>query len=270
MTNIQPHRLSRSRFLACAFLAVTLCGGCAGRGRDSSVVTMFHYVETGRQATTRYLERAGNEDLARGMDRARSATVRVRAVVERRGSRVLSQEGSGVHVGDGLVLTAGHVVPKRAAATYVTFLDGLMRPARVVVRELPKEDPKREWVLLRADSLEDARTDSVSVGEPEVGSIVSVVGYPDTIGVTRRGHLATAFDRETTPLAPVALLARIVGEPECLRLEPVAGYTPIVGMSGGPVVNQSGRVVAVVATLEDNGDLCANDLLTARSLVNDS
>lgn len=130
--------------------------------------------------------------------------------------------GSGVHIGNGYILTAAHVVKDAKAATLKTK-DGKIRQAAVL------------WANTEYDiallSSEDTKIDAATLDcrVAQAGDFITSYGNPLNV------EFAAAF-------------GRIAGEPR--KFGPwqsvfVTDITTVMGQSGGPVFNEEGRLVGI-------------------------
>lgn len=172
----------------------------------------------------------------------------VRVSVTRCGERTF---GSGVLIDNGLVVTAGHVV---GDAGLVRLDQGGVTVTGEVRGVLADG---RDLALIEVDGPLDGPI--ASAGIPGPGSPVTVAGHPGGDGI------ATVVGERVDLAASVASIAR----------GPAFGVAVAtgVGMSGGPAIDQSGRLVgviigaetatgtAIVAAVDDAGEL-AREVLT--------
>jgi S1-C subfamily serine protease len=137
--------------------------------------------------------------------------------------------GTGWVAGDGLVVTAAHVVAGEDD-TAVTAADGSPLPADVVAF-----DPKNDLAVLRVNGLGRPALDAV---DGHRGDRVAILGYPGDGSFTatpgRMGSTVMVAADDAYGSGPV--------------LRPVTGFRGRVrhGNSGGPVVNERGEVEATV------------------------
>jgi S1-C subfamily serine protease len=158
-----------------------------------------------------------SDALAGAVERAGAYTVRVNA--RRR------LPASGIAWGDGLVLTADHVI-ERDEEISVGLPDGREVPATIAGR-----DPGSDLALLRAQTALSAapRTEAAKVGH-----LVLAVGRPGPNGLT----------------AAMGVISAVGGPWRSGRGGTVEGYiradvTMYPGFSGGPLVDVEGRVIGI-------------------------
>jgi S1-C subfamily serine protease len=167
--------------------------------------------------------------------------------------------GSGVLVADGLrVITAAHVLAAGSASSSieVAFPSGATRSA-TNVGTLEARDA--DVCVLRMDEpVSDVTGVTLGpAGGSSESSEVVVLGYPARLGLDMSGAVVPDRPDERFPLRPLRLVCSMP-TPLATRLVPVAGAIPIGGMSGGPVVDAEGRLVAIqraVSEIIDDGRL---------------
>ncbi len=143
--------------------------------------------------------------------------------------------GSGVIIGEGLVLTNNHVVQGADKVT-IDLSDGRRRPVTDI-----KTDPKTDLAVLRFES--DPSLPIAKLGDSDkldIGDWVIAVGNP--------------FELEQTVSAGIiSAKGRSLGSVERARfLQTDAAINP--GNSGGPLVNLSGEVIGInTAIFSRNG-----------------
>jgi hypothetical protein len=175
----------------------------------------------------------------------------VRVSVTRCGERAF---GSGVLIDNGLVVTAGHVV---GDAGLVRLDQGGVTVTGEVRGVLADG---RDLALIEVDGPLDGPI--ASAGIPRAGSPVTVAGHPGGAGIT------TVVGEKVELAVSVASIAR----------GPAFGVavTTGVGMSGGPAIDEAGRLVgviigaetgsgtAIVAAVDDAGKLAREALTEGR------
>ncbi|HSB85632.1 MAG TPA: trypsin-like peptidase domain-containing protein [Ilumatobacteraceae bacterium] len=158
-------------------------------------------------------------------------TTASRSTVKIEGSACgLATAGSGVVVGDGVVLTAAHVV---AGATESRVVDstGSHRAVAVLV------DPLADLAVLYSDGLSDEPV-TISSTPAGRGTAAVVLGYP------RGGqlHASPAVVLDSYRAEQNDIYGREQAEREILEVQ-----APVVpGSSGGPVVDSKGELIGIV------------------------
>jgi hypothetical protein len=181
-----------------------------------------------------------------GVDSAAGSIVRVVVIGETSEGRMLYGSGSGFVVGPHLVVTAAHVVaPARQNGMYGVAIvppqgDGLL-PAAII-----RYSPLSELALLEFRGDIDLPALTISTVEPQVGDSVVALGYPD---VDYQGASSGDLLRPSPP-------SRTSGEIVLLRDRaptgdpiPTINHQAVIssGSSGGPLLDQCGRVLGVNA-----------------------
>lgn len=172
-----------------------------------------------------------------------------------------TNHGTGIILSGGQVVTAGHVMTANVnggiSKIVLTLPDG--RVAHAELERLGETD----WALLgilAEDGQEALWNSPVKLGEAQEGELAVFWGYPARLGLGEHGRLQTFHRADLEPGLPVSKLSPllVVGsvlDAEALTLEPLAGFPAVGGMSGGPVLNADGEVIAVqvsVAKTTDN------------------
>ena len=168
-------------------LAITAC--TVADPHDGELVTMLHYVQTGRARVDHYLERPAAAALRRAITGARRRCVRLRSEPGS-GERHRELIGSGVLLPDGRILTAGRLVPDADGTTTVAFADGSVRRARLLAREQDDDGEVRDWALLAVDRA-PVQVPPLAVGRPRRGRLVAILGFPQGVGIDAAGHVPT-------------------------------------------------------------------------------
>jgi S1-C subfamily serine protease len=135
---------------------------------------------------------------------------------------LVQSHGSGVHIGDGLVLSAAHVASE-GDVVKLKLDDGTTRDAKVV------------WAS-KASDIALLQTSPTGLSASPLSCAPAIVGQP----VTARGNpLVLEF---------VTTYGHIVGAPR--QMQEWASVVPVdmvilPGMSGGPLFNSAGEVVGI-------------------------
>jgi hypothetical protein len=125
----------------------------------------------------------------------------------------------------------------------------------------PEAESNGDWAVLRIRDADPDEPAAPAVGFAEEGEIVAVLGYPQGIGIDRKGRVVPG-DRDGPggALEPLVFLARVTGTSP-LALRPVAGCVPVHGASGGPVIRASGEVVGLLVSIQPgSGTWYATDM----------
>lgn len=136
--------------------------------------------------------------------------------------------GSGVHVGNGVIITAAHVV-KGVKALTVGLSDAVKLPATVLL-----EDAVHDIAIISVKKPEALESAHLACRVAKSGEEISAIGHPGgTVFVETWGHIAGA-PREAGPWKLVL--------PIDARIAP--------GNSGGPLFDAKGEVVGVVVGIQ--------------------
>ena len=218
--------------------------------------TTRHLVQSGHKAVSTYLE-ADSE--VRGpavmamLEQRYPVCVRIenRHAFTKEGG-FSSSSGSGVIVGDGrFVLTAGHLFgpdmpasQPRAVLTSGELIDlDLQHLEHDTAREL-------DLAVLRI-SAGPIPVPPIELAEAHVGQTVFVVGYIDSFGISATGDFRESV---ITPakgncLRPLVQIGNVKSVSSRIAITPTVGCTALLGLSGAPVLDESGRLVGVFTCL---------------------
>jgi S1-C subfamily serine protease len=138
----------------------------------------------------------------------------------------MATTGTGVHIGNGIILTAAHVVsefPKR-----FTVIDdrGVVRQNSTVLWVAPEYD----IALMKVAFTEGWATANLECGEPELGSPIVAEGYAFGAEMFRSiGTVGTATPQSLGPWKAIAIAD--------------SSFAP--GMSGGPVWDAARNLIGI-------------------------
>jgi S1-C subfamily serine protease len=188
-------------------------------------------IEQARQA-----ERGAPADAALAYQAIAPSLVSITAVAPA-GAAPDSGSGSGVVVnGDGIVLTALHVV-EGAGQIQVGLADGTTTTARIVTAQ-----PSTDIAVLALDRLPQLVVPAVLGGPPAVGEAVFAVGDPLGLRASLTAGVVSGAERR-------------IGTERGTEIDGLIQFDAAVnpGSSGGPLVDRDGRVVGIVTALANPG-----------------
>ena len=146
--------------------------------------------------------------------------------------RVESQ-GSGVIVGDGLVVTNAHVIEGAEEVT-VSFGDATNSTAATVLGT----DATHDLAVLSVPTGDHPAIAIGASSELELGQTVVALGYPLGLGATATAGIVSGLDRTIDVAGSSGAIEHLVG-----LLQTDAAINP--GNSGGPLLDASGRLVGI-------------------------
>lgn len=188
---------------------------------------------------------AGSASAQTSVDDAERGIVRVVVILETPEGRMLYGSGSGFVVAPNLVVTAAHVVqPARQRADYGVAVvppegDGLI-PARII-----RFSPLSELALLEFRGPEIPPL-TISTVEPQSGDGVVALGYPD---VDYQGATGSDLLRPTPASRTSGQISSLRDRAPTGDQIPTINHQAVIssGSSGGPLLDECGRVLGVNA-----------------------
>lgn len=161
-----------------------------------------------------------------------------------------SNHGTGVILKGGQVITARHVLTKNVkdlkAKTKIllTTVDGRVFEATVITKG------KKDWMSLQmklTDKQETMRHSPIRMAQPVAKETAVFLGYPARLGLDETGKVQSFHKGNkkipVSKLNPMTVVG-MVSDTQAMTLKPLAGFPPVGGMSGGPVFNLKGEVIA--------------------------
>lgn len=173
--------------------------------------------------------------------------------------------GSCVLLDDGkCFLTAAHVLSDlEGSLATIVLADGRRLRARERASGHPSEHQgdADDWAILESAEAPGLEGRPVARRRAEIGELVVLLGFPQGTGLGSDGHVRGGVFDDRRRLDACALIARVhdrtKGEPDSLVLEPLAGSLNSDGMSGGPVLDASGRILGIfrssIVVVDDGG-----------------
>lgn len=187
---------------------------------------------------------AGSAAAQTSVEEAERGIVRVVVILESPEGRMLYGSGSGFVVAPNLIVTNAHVVaPARQRPEYGVAIvppegDGLL-PARII-----QYSPLSELALLEYRGGLDLEPLTISTVEPHTGDSVVALGFPD---VDYQGATGADLLRPTPPSRTSGQIASLRDRAPTGDPIPTINHQAVIssGSSGGPLLDECGRVVGV-------------------------
>ncbi|MBJ77557.1 MAG: hypothetical protein CMJ98_11180 [Planctomycetes bacterium] len=171
-----------------------------------------------------------------------------------------SNHGTGILLGGGQVLTAGHVLTENVTGDVSKIL--LTRSdGRVLHAEVDRQGEK-DWALLRILLEEGAAalpSSPIELGSATEGEKAIFFGYPAMVGLSEEGEVLpfrkgdSQAGSPASTLSPMLIVSSVL-DPQAMTLDPIAGFPPVGGMSGGPILNSRGQVIGVQVAVSKTTD----------------
>jgi len=184
-----------------------------------------------------------------------------------------SNHGTGIILKNGLVVTAHHIftknIPKENEKLKIllTLTDGQVFPATL------DQHGKSDWALLKIDLKQKKRPDClvspITMADPQPDETTIFLGYPARLGLDKNGKVQSFHKGNkkknipTSQLYPMLVVAS-VSDPKQMSLKPLAGFPAVGGMSGGPILNEQGQVIAMQHGITKTTDNATGKVLNYR------
>lgn len=215
--------------------------------QSGKLVTLTDYFLSGHEATEKFLveesfQKNGMRETLKNCERA---CLRLEFQFGNEGGSFHAAEGTGVivncdHLGP-RIFTAGHVNPGKNFEVVSTTIDGDRLDAKALGKSYQAfGSSEMDWAILSIEN-PNKNISGLSIAEPQTNELVFALGYPDGYGKDEKEQIAKRRDGYLTPLWTVARIQKL----DPLTLTPVAGFVPLGGMSGSPIVNMNGQLVGI-------------------------
>jgi hypothetical protein len=97
------------------------------------------------------------------------------------------------------------------------------------------------------------------LGSATEGETAIFFGYPALVGLNAEGEVLpfrkgdAQAGSQVSALSPMLIVSSVL-DAEAMTLDPIAGFPPVGGMSGGPVLNSRGQVIGVQVSVSKTTD----------------
>lgn len=164
-----------------------------------------------------------------------------------------SNHGTGIILKGGKILTAKHTLTKNVknpdgkTRILLTTVDARVFPAKVI------QKGEKDWMVLQLEHTDQQKAileSPIQIAQPVQNETAVFLGYPARLGIDKQGKVQSFHKGDKKKNIPVSQLDPMVvvgsaTDIKAMILKPIAGFPPVGGMSGGPIFNLKGEVIAV-------------------------
>lgn len=163
-----------------------------------------------------------------------------------------SNHGTGVILKGGKIITAKHTLTQGIAEPdkvkiLLTTVEGKVFPAKL------EQLGEKDWMVLQMENTEQhpiILDSTIEIAAPTQDEVSIFLGYPARLGLDAQGQVQSFHIGDTNQNIPVSKLKPMVvvtavTDISSMALSPLAGFPAVGGMSGGPIFNLKGQVIAV-------------------------
>ena len=184
-----------------------------------------------------------------------------------------SNHGTGTLLKGGYVITAKHIFTKNVPRDNKQFRIFLTKIDGTVLQATLEKKGQSDWVLLKITSpkknLKKYTNSPITTRAPQEGETAVFFGYPAQLGLDRHGKVQS-FQKEilqqhipASHLSPMTIVST-VSEPLAMYLTPRAGFPPVGGMSGGPILNLKGELIGVQHSITKTTNKATGKIISYR------
>ena len=252
---------SRMKWAVATIVSSVLCLGVSlyPKSEKRWFIDDSYLYEHGNALSAEYLKEHAPE-FTQWLDRLLPWVVRIEVQHSPIDGAYRSNHGTGTLLGGGQVLTAGHVLKENVTGevskVLVTRSDG-----RVLHAEVDRHGAQ-DWALLRILPEEGASSlpaSPIELGSATEGEKAIFFGYPAMVGLSEKGEVLPFRKSDSqagspaSTLSPMLIVSSVL-DPQAMTLNPIAGFPPVGGMSGGPILNSRGQVIGVQVAVSQTTD----------------
>ena len=241
--------------------SAALClGGCLSPNLDRhSFIDEGFIFKHGSALSVAYLK-THKPEFAKRLEELQQWVVRIEVQHSASEGAYISNHGTGILLSDNRVLTAKHVLHQNVTGSISTIL--LTQNNGRVLRAEVERHGAEDWTLLRVLLAEDApmlKNSPIELENAIEGETAIFFGYPAMVGLSAEGEVLPFLKGESqtdsagNALSPMLVVGSVL-DAETMTLAPLAGFPPVGGMSGGPVLNSKGHLIGVQVSVSKTTD----------------
>jgi len=183
-----------------------------------------------------------------------------------------TNHGTGTILKGGIVVTAKHTLTKKVKdlngpnQIFLTTTDGRVLTAKVL------QKGETDWMTLKIvtkDDTDPILRSPIIMSDPVNGETAVFLGYPARLGLDKHGNIKSfhrGAKKKNIPVSKLSPLLTIgkIDDASAVAITPVAGFPPVGGMSGGPIFNLRGEVIAVQYSISKTSFDATGEILSYR------
>jgi len=199
--------------------------------------------------------------------------VRIEAQHSFKNGGFLSNHGTGIILSNGRVITAKHIFTKNIPRNNKKLLILLTKINGTVLHATLEKKGNLDWALLKITPSshfgKKLLNSPIKLHPPKEGETAIFWGYPARLGLDSKGKVHSFHKGNpkkhisTSRLIPMTVVTT-VADPTAMYLTPRAGFPPVGGMSGGPIINLKGELIGIQNAITKTTDNATGKIISYR------